>query len=232
MQLLGGHLVQRHLHLGRAGRGGARRAARHDPHLAGVEGREVGEVGVTGRGSARQRVRPGPQQRPHGHRQPVERPAGLTAYGTVGGGALLGRHVRLDDQRGVAGVARVGQRVPQGRVADRARERGERGEDDRRQQDGEERGGQQQAVRPRPQHDETRQSPEPRHTAPQPSSPHETPTTRVRRPRTVRCVPRYAGARVRGTVCVRPRYVFGTSPVGLPVQTWGGAMVSEDEGRR
>ncbi len=124
-----------------------------DPHLGRVQRGEVREVGLVRlRAFARwaqgggQGVGAGTGQGAQRHRQPVEDLAGGLAHGGVGGGAAVLGHLGLDGERGVGGVAGVGQGVPQRCVADGGRVGGESGQHRRGQQDREQRGGEEGAV--------------------------------------------------------------------------------------
>lgn len=107
----------------------------------GLPGAGVGVLEGTG-----QRVRPGPLQRPHGHRQPAERLTRPLLHRPLRRVPPLPGHVRLDEEGG-------GDRVPsaqgaaQRRVPDGAREGSEGGEHRGGQQYGEQGGHKEQPMR-------------------------------------------------------------------------------------
>ncbi|CAM5727837.1 hypothetical protein SVIOM74S_03963 [Streptomyces violarus] len=109
------------------------------------------EVGLSGAGvgvleGTGQRVRPGPLQRPHGHRQPAERLPRPAFHGPPRRVAPIPGHVRLDDEGG-GGRGPAAQGAAQRRVPDGAGEGGQGGEHRGGQQDGEQGGREEQPMR-------------------------------------------------------------------------------------
>jgi hypothetical protein len=161
VQCPGGCALQCHLHgCLRVTRPGVRQASRDQSDTAAVERGEVRQAGLAALcggcpEAAGQRVRPRSLQLPYGHREPVEGGAGRPAHQGVGLLALFAVHIGGDEERGLLGGA-VGERVPQGRVAHGAGERGERGQHTGGEQHGQDGGGEQEPMRAHPHEDEAR----------------------------------------------------------------------------